>query len=107
VAPELTIKSSLVSQEANIAGRIAPHKAEYNSLLLSALESIDASQLDARVEIFEGRQYSKLHCHFQISSWLDTEDLVNWNCRLYARIPCNSMHDMMHGMSDLQKGGAI
>ena len=42
----LTVEPALLSEESHFAIRVAPHQSNYDSLFLSALESINASQLD-------------------------------------------------------------
>lgn len=45
---QLTIQPPLLAKKADLAVRVAPDKADNNSLLLPALETIDAAKLNAR-----------------------------------------------------------
>lgn len=55
-----TVQSSLLAQEPNLPLRVAPDKAHNHSLLLTALEAVDATQLDAGESVLERSQRRQL-----------------------------------------------
>jgi hypothetical protein len=48
----LTIQSALLSEEADLTFRVAPDETHDDGLLLAALESVNAAQLDPRERLF-------------------------------------------------------
>ncbi|PKK45201.1 hypothetical protein CI102_11026 [Trichoderma harzianum] len=75
-AQRLTVKSSLLPQEAHLAIRVAAHKAHNHSLLLAPLKAIHTSELNARKLLLQRGKRSKLISPVSIIPTCNNPNLV-------------------------------
>ena len=62
-----TVESALLPQEADLAIRVASDEADNNCFFLTALETIDTSELDSREFFFQRGKLGKLVGTYPVS----------------------------------------